>query len=127
MKITQQYAHGGDVQFYQIEELPTRLKKLEKPTDKILARGETSGHCHILTGDVELYNDGSNYYAVVGPDGAYHQHYREENVTEDVFQVNKNISDCDHTNDCRLVEGIYAIGIDQQYDPHEGVWTRNLD
>lgn len=126
-KITSQYAHGGDVQMYAIDKLPKEAKRITNVADKILARGEISGHAHILTGDVELFELNGQTFAVVGKDGAYHQHYREANIKEETFKVNKNISDCDHTKDCRLEEGVYAIGIDRQYDPHEGIWRRNQD
>lgn len=126
-KVTQQYAHGGDVQLYKIDNLPLKAKQIKKTNDKILARGETSGHCHILTGDVELFELDGQLFAVVGKDGAYHQHYKEANVKEETFKINKNISDCDHTKDCRIEPGTYAIGIDRQYDPHEGGWVDNKD
>jgi hypothetical protein len=125
--VKQQYAHGGDAQFYSIDNLPKGAKKIEKIEDKIIARGETSGHCHILTGDAQLFELNGQTFAVVGKDGAYHQHYKEANVKEETFKVNKNISDCDHTKECRLEAGTYAIGIDRQYDPHEGAWVNNQD
>ena len=127
MKILQQSFHGGDVQGYLIAKLPKGAQKVTDIKSKIIARGETSGHCHILTGDVELFQLNGQLFAVVGKDGAYHQHYKESNVKEETFKINKNISDCDHTKECRISEGTYALGIDRQYDPHEGVWTKNLD
>ena len=93
----------------------------------ILAHGETSGHCHVITGDVELFELNGQIFAVVGKDGAYHQHIQEKSVNHSIFTVNKNISDCDHTKDCPIPQGIYAIGIDRQYDPHEGQWIKNVD
>ena len=125
--VKNQAFHGGDVQGYLIDKLPIGAKKITNIKDKIIARGETSGHCHILTGDVELFELDGQIFAVVGKDGAYHQHYKESNVTEKTFLVNKNISDCDHTKECRIEPGTYAIGIDSQYDPHEGVWKKNTD
>lgn len=126
-KIKEQAFHGGDVQGYAIDRLPEGAKKITQSKDKIIARGETSGHCHILTGDVELYELNGQIFAVVGKDGAYHQHYKEANVKEETFKANKNISDCDHTKECRIRPGTYAIGIDRQYDPHESTWKKNTD
>ncbi len=126
-KVQQQSFHGGDVQGYLINALPQGVKKIETIEGRIIARGETSGHAHIITGDVELFELNGQVFAVVGKDGAYHQHYKEVNIKEETFKINRNISDCDHTNDCRIAEGIYAIGIDRQYDPHEGAWRNNLD
>lgn len=127
MKIKEQVFHGGDVQGYLIDKLPDGAKKVINPKEKIIARGETSGHCHILTGDVELFELNGQMFAVVGKDGAFHQHYKEANVKEETFKANKNISDCDHTKECKIPAGTYALGIDRQYDPHEGIWKKNLD
>lgn len=128
MKFTNINFHGGDIQGFGISELPKGLTKVQSKEEKILARGETSGHCHILTGDVEIFKDEKgNTFAVVGSDGAFHQHYKESMITEKTFKANKNISNCDHTKECFIPKGIYAIGIDRQYDPHEEVWKRNQD
>jgi hypothetical protein len=126
-KVTKQGFHGGDVQGYFIDGLPKGANKIEKIEYLIIARGETSGHCHVLTGDVELFELDGQVFAVVGKDGAYHQHIQEKSVTQKTFKVNKNISDCDHTKDCPVPPGIYAIGPDRQFDPHEGLWVKNTD
>ena len=126
-KVISQYAMGGDVQAYKINSLPKNANKITKIEDKIIARGEVSGHCHILTGDVELFELNGQTFAVVGKDGAYHQHYKEMDVNEEVVKVNRNISNCDHTKECRFEPGVYAIGIDRQYNPHEGGWINNRD
>lgn len=125
--ITEQSFHGGDVQGYKINQLPKGAKKVTSIQERIIARGETSGHAHILTGDVEIFELNGQLFAVVGKDGAFHQHYKEANIKEETFKINKNISDCDHTKECRIEEGVYAIGIDRQYDPHEGFWIQNRD
>jgi len=126
-KVTEQHAHGGDAQFYQIDKLPEGAKKITKSEEKIIARGETSGHAHIITGDVEMFELNGQRFAVVGKDGAYHQHYKEAMITEKTFKANENISNCDHIKDCPIAPGVYAIGLDRQYDPHEGIWRQNLD
>lgn len=129
MKLTEKVNfHGGDVQGYSIDSLPKGVKKITSIEGRIIARGETSGHSHILTGDVELFEDDKgNKFAVVGSDGAFHQHYKESMITEKTFKINKNISNCDHVKECFIPEGIYALGLDRQYDPHEEVWKKNLD
>ena len=128
MKFTNVNFHGGDVQGYGISNLPSGLVKITTVPDKIIARGETSGHAHILTGDVELFKDSSGrVFAAVGEDGAYHQHYKESMITEDTFSVKKNISNCDHVKDCFIPEGYYAIGLDRQYDPNAEAWRQNED
>lgn len=127
MKVTEQHAHGGDAQFYSIDGLPKGARKITDPKEKIIARGETSGHAHIVTGDVEMFEHNGQLFAVVGKDGAYHQHYKENMITEKTFLAKENISNCDHVKDCPIAPGVYAIGLDRQYDPHEGIWVQNPD
>lgn len=128
MKFTQINFHGGDVQGYGINALPSGLTKVTSIEERIIARGETSGHAHIITGDVELFKDSSGrMFAAVGKDGAYHQHFKESMIKESTFSTKKNISNCDHTKECFIPEGFYALGIDRQYDPHDEVWRKNLD
>lgn len=120
--------HGGDVQGYSWDALPADAVEVTSIEGRIIARGETSGHCHILTGDVKMFKtpDGKTF-AAVGKDGAYHQHIQETRVTDEIFTINRNISDCDHTKECPVQEGVYFIGLDQQYDPHAELWKKNLD
>ncbi len=129
MKFTGVNGHGGDVQFYGITELPKGLKKVTGVAERIVARGETSGHCHIFTGDVVQYTDekANLSYITVGPAGAWHQHFKESMVKEDTYSINKNISNCDHTKDCQVPEGVYVLGLDRQYDPNAEVWIKNKD
>ena len=54
--------HGGAVQGKQILELPKNAVKIP---NQPIASGETSGHCHILNGDVELFEVKGRKYAVV--------------------------------------------------------------
>ena len=84
-KVKQQFAHGGDVQCYVIDKIPAGAKKVTSVEGRIIARGETSGHAHILTGDVELFELDGQIFAVVGKDGAYHQHYKEANIKDVLF------------------------------------------
>lgn len=125
--VEKQAFHGGDVQGYIIAALPAGAKKIESIEGRIIARGETSGHAHILTGDVELFELDGQTFAVVGKDGAFHQHIKEAEITTKTFKVNKNISNCDHTKDCRIEPGVYALGLDRQYDPHAELWVANPD
>ena len=76
---------------------------------------------------IELFELNGQVFAVVGSDGAFHQHIKETDVTDNVFTINRNISNCDHTKDCQIAPGVYAIGLDRQYDPHQEVWEKNPD
>lgn len=125
MKFTQEFNfHGGDVQGYQIDQLPEDAQKIENTP---VAYGEVSGHCHILTGDVELFEVSGQKFAVVGSDGAFHQHIHEADITPDTYKVNKNISNADHTTPCPIAPGTYLIGIHQEYNPFAKVFEQVVD
>lgn len=131
MKFTNKWnGHGGDVQFYSIDSLPQGASKID---DQPVAFGEKSGHIHIFTGDVELF-EGQHpetgelmKFAVVGSDGAFHQHMKDTTVSKETYRINKHLSNADHIKPCPLIEGVYAIGIHQRYNPYEKVFQKVVD
>ena len=60
--------HQGDVQFAAIDSIPTGAKKVK---NKPIALGEHSGHMHVLTGDVEMFEIDGRIICAVGSDGAF--------------------------------------------------------
>ena len=116
--------HGGDVQGKQILTLPEGAIKIENTP---VAYGETSGHCHILTGDVELFEYKGRKYAVVGSDGAFHSHVHESSITPAIWKENRNLSNADHTKECWIAPGTYQLGIHKKYNPFQKVWDKVKD
>ncbi len=116
--------HGGDVQGYSIDSLPAGAKPIQ---NQPIAFGETSGHVHVLTGDVQLFELNGQRFAAVGSDGAFHQHMHQSQLSDETYRTNANISSADHTKECRIAPGVYALGIDQAYDPFENVWRQSMD
>ena len=117
--------HGGDAQGFSIDKIPSGAKPI---TPEPIAYGETSGHVHVLTGDVQLFKDDSGImYAAVGSDGAYHQHIHDTELKPETYKVNKNISTADHTKECRIKPGNYLIGIHQKYEPFKKVFEKVID
>ena len=116
--------HGGDVQGKQIVSLPKGAIKVQ---NQPIAFGETSGHCHILNGDVELFELNGRKYAVVGFDGAFHSHIHQSSITEQTYKTNKNIANADHTKECWIKPGIYQLGIHKRYNPFQKVWDKVQD
>jgi hypothetical protein len=115
--------HQGDVQFKQIEELPSNLKLIKNVP---LAYGETSGHCHILTGDVELMEDENFRYAKIGKKGARIQHVQERLLTLDNIQRTEEISVADHKS-IMLPSGLFKIAIHKKYNPFAKVFEKVID
>lgn len=56
------------------------MKKLtkEERMSFIIARGEHSGHAHIIVGDAEVETKGGNTYITVGDNGASIKHLMED-------------------------------------------------
>lgn len=115
-------AHQGDVQLKSCE-LPKSAIKIENTP---LAYGETSGHCHALTGDVQMYQDGDTMYAAVGNDGAFLQH-----IHESVYAKNKATNQplpiADHKPVQLQPNTTYVFGIHKRYNPFARVWQKVRD
>lgn len=60
------------------------IKKLEKP---ILAEGETTGHCHLLTKDVDVFEleTGEREFTLVEPTTLIHQEHKTLEIPSGAF------------------------------------------
>lgn len=106
--------HQGDVQFRQIDVLPKGAKKIDQ---KPLALGEHSGHMHVLTGDVELFEHEGTIYASVGTDGARLQHVHESNFKLKDYGSTRELKKADHHSHL-LPRGVYEFWIQNTYNPY---------
>lgn len=118
----EQRGHQGDVQFKEAE-LPDTARKIEK---RILAYGEHSGHCHVVTGDYDLFEEGGNTYVKTGNDGAFLQHVYEQNFGGN-YAYNKELQKADHNPVKLKPNSTFIIGIHKQYDPFGRVWEAVQD
>jgi len=115
--------HQGDVQFKMIDTLPGNATKVE---NKPLAYGETSGHVHVLTGDVELLEAEGRKFAVVGKGKARLQHILEGNLKPFCMTEVKELPIADHKS-ILFPPGTYEIGIQKQFNPFEKVFENVQD
>lgn len=122
-KQTQLRGHQGDVQFTQILGIPANAKKIE---NRPLALGEHSGHMHVLTGDVQLFEVGDRVIAAVGSDGARLQHVHESNFSSKLWTSTKEITKADHGSHL-LPEGNYEFWIQNAYNPFAKHFEKVLD
>lgn len=117
--------HTGDVMLFSVSELP---KEAAKVKNKPVAYGETSGHCHILTGDVELFEmPNGDIYAAVGSDGAFSQHIHEALIKKGTYGLNKPLQKADHEPRQLAPNTIYKVGIHRRYDPFAEVMKNVID
>lgn len=110
--------HAGDVQFKAIIKLPANAIKI---TNRPLAYGETSGHVHILTGQVDMFEIEGKTYAVVGNDGARLQHVIQYNIKPECLTAVEELPVADHKS-ILLPPGTYEFGIQKQFNPFEKVF-----
>ena len=89
-KIVRQSQAGGfqgDVLLLRIDALPNGAKLRKGKEARILARGEVTGHNHILEGDVEVYDLAGQFFAKVLEGGAKLVHGGKDAKTDfDHFQ-----------------------------------------
>jgi hypothetical protein len=115
--------HQGDVQFAQITTLPEGAKKVEQ---KPLVLGEHSGHMHVLTGDVELFELDGKMFAAVGSDGARLQHVHESNFSAKCYTSTQELPIADHGSHL-LSAGVYEFHIQNAYNPYSKMMEQVVD
>lgn len=115
--------HQGDVQFKQLNDLP---KGATPVVNKPIAYGEHSGHQHILTGNVEMFEFEGKIYTVVGSDGARLQHIHESNMTDSAWTKTDELKKADHGSHL-LPEGVYEFHIQNAYNPYSRLMEKVID
>lgn len=115
--------HQGDVQFAMISEMPKGVVKIE---NKPIALGEHSGHMHILTGDLQMFEFEGRIIAAVGADGARLQHIHESNLTAKTWTSTEEVQKADH-NSHLLPTGVYEFWIQNAYNPYTKLMEQVID
>jgi hypothetical protein len=113
----------GDVQGRSLSSLPKGAKRI---TNKPIALGEFSGHQHVLTGEVELFEFEGKVFAVVGSDGARLQHVHESNFKLKDYKSTKELPMADHKSHL-LPEGVYEFFIQNSYNPYKKLMEKVID
>jgi hypothetical protein len=115
--------HQGDVIGASIDKIPSEAKKV---VNRPIALGEHSGHMHVLTGDVQMFELGGRIICAVGADGARLQHVHESNFTDASWTKTEEITKADH-NSHELPEGNYEFWIQNSYNPYAKMMEPVLD
>lgn len=115
--------HQGDVQFFSIDKIPASAKKIN---NRPIALGEHSGHMHILTGDVEMFEVDGRIICAVGSDGARLQHIHESKLTERTWKSIEEIEIADHKSHL-LPPGNYEFFIQNSYNPYSKLMEKVID
>lgn len=113
----------GDISLHPVPALPATAQKAPDP---VLAYGEATGHQHRLEGaQVGVFADADGQkFVEVGPEGAQliHDFANSGGVTTAQEAVEKDLH---LTQD--ILPGIYAVKVEQEYDPFEDVLRQVTD
>lgn len=113
--------HAGDVQFRQIESIPEGFKKVD---NKPLAIG-SGGHCHVVTGNVERYEQGNRVIYKLNEDSRL-QHTDISLMDKETYSSSNVLPVKDH-NPHLLPAGIYEFFIQQTYNPYSKLMEKVRD
>lgn len=94
---------------------------LQERKKRIIARGEYSDHCHVVTGDALIKEEKGNTYIEVGKEGAFLKHILESRWLqgEEVWS--------DEHEEIQLPEGRYQYIAQEEFDPYEKTIRRIKD
>lgn len=122
MKILNQVLHQGDVQMYSIDKIPKSAKKIEK---QFIAASERSGSMHALFGNYDQYEVEGGFIIDAKEECILNHSLQSvlENTSMDEMKV---LPKKDHRHSI-IPKGIHFVGIQQKFDPLEGIKKRVID
>jgi len=115
MKFTGKAFHQGDVQFFELSELPVGLKKVEK---QFIAASERSGSFHALFGEYDLYQTEDGFVVDVKNDCILNHSLKQfiEGLSLDESKV---LPKKDHRH-TEVKKRVLFVGIQNRFDPLAG-------
>lgn len=122
MKILNQVAHQGDVQFFLIDSIPSDAKKVNK---QFLAESERSGSLHGLFGKYDQYEVEGGFVLDVKEDCILN-HSLKEHLNGITMEEVRELPKKDHRHTI-IKKGLYYTGIQQRFDPLAGMKKRVID
>lgn len=125
MKTKKDFIHTGDVQAVE-SKIPANAKKVERCP---VAYGEKSGHLHVITGDYEMFDDGTFKYIKVGAKGAASQHVHQTIWDKNIagYDTLELLEKADHKPARLLPNKVYKVGVHQAYDPYAKIKQKVID
>jgi hypothetical protein len=110
--------HQGDTQWFELSEIPANAKKVEK---QFVAASEQSGSFHALFGNYDMYEVEEGFIIDAKEDCIINHSLKE--VLEGAgisMEEAKVLPKKDHRHST-LTKGIHFVGIQQRFDPLEGI------
>ena len=123
-KFTGKYQHQGDTQWFEITSIPAGAKKIEK---QFIAASERSGSFHALFGNYDMYEveDG---FIIEAHEECILNHSLQSVLKGTGVTLNeaKVLEKKDHRHSI-IPKGIHFVGIQQRFDPLEGMKKKVQD
>jgi len=117
--------HQGDVQFFQLKELPSDVKKVEK---QFIAASERSGSFHALFGNYDIYEFPDGGFIVDVHDECVLNHSLQSELLGTKVSMDTAVitpkKDHRHT---MVPPGKYYVDIQTRFDPLENIKKRVID
>lgn len=117
--------HQGDVQFFQLKELPGDVKKVEK---QFIAASERSGSFHALFGNYDIYEFPEGGFIVDVHDECVLNHSLQSELLGTKVSMDTAVitpkKDHRHT---MVPPGKYYVDIQTRFDPLENIKKRVID
>jgi len=122
LEFTENCFHQGDVQWFEIKNLPNNPKRIKK---QFIAASEKSGSVHALFGDYDMYEADGGFIIDVKKECVLN-HSLLKDVETTSLNDKKILPKKDHRH--TIVEkGIYFVGIQQRFDPLSGLKEKVTD
>lgn len=124
MKVTEQFAHQGDTQWFAIDSIPADAKKVEK---QFIAASERSHSFHALFGEYDMYEI-ENGFIIDAKQECILNHSLESELKGSGVSLNeaKVLTKKDHRHTV-IPAGKYIVGIQNRFDPMEAIKKRVID
>lgn len=124
MKFTGSSSHQGDCQFFGITSVPSSAKKIEK---QFVAASERSGSFHALFGNYDMYEVEDGFVIDAKEECVLNHSLKQVLEGTGVSLNSKTILEKKDHRHTILPKGIYYVGIQQRFDPLEGLKIRVTD
>ena len=122
LKIKNQTGHQGDCMFFELYEIPSNSKKVEK---QFIAASERSGSFHALFGEYDMYELEDGFALDVKEDCVLN-HSLKEHLKDTSMNNAITLPKKDHRHSV-IKKGKYFVGIQRKFDPMEGYMKRVVD
>jgi len=126
LKFNNKNSHHGDVQLFGLHELPSGVKKIQ---NRLIAKSEKSGHCHVLCGDYEMFEKEGveGVFVKVGTDGCTLNHGKVSELTPKIMAKNTLLQRQDHGPNFYEPGTILYVGIQKRKKHFSRIWEKVID